>query len=193
LASDGDGRAALHRLGVVDSLVQVVYNNTDRRVLLPTLLALGRMAYHNECRDVLLNKGGAAALFALLGAGDASIASAAATALTPLSTNEQCAEIFADDTGGAIRGLADSLLAAAKAHSIDEQIGLTAADVRATSSMIDLAVALSHHSQARKVLSIALQGAELDGGVRDSGALVGNRGRALQLIDQLDGESVDAE
>ena len=25
------------------------------------------MAYHNECRDVLLNKGGAAALFALLG------------------------------------------------------------------------------------------------------------------------------
>jgi hypothetical protein len=45
----------------------VVYNNTDRGVLVPTLFALGRLAYAPTVRDQLLDNGGAAALFALLG------------------------------------------------------------------------------------------------------------------------------
>ena len=200
LAVDERGRAALAAHGVPAVLVQVLLQNSDRRVLLQALFALGRLLCDAAVCDELLDGPGYRAMLEFLAAGDDAIQAAAARALT-VAANDRRAGALAAASKRVPAALAAGLIKAARAEPLEDaalvkahidasEYTLSAADLPACESLVALVTRLVSHRAVRVLLARAL----LDLGVDEierpanSGALASVRDRALVLIDEIDDE-----
>lgn len=200
LAVDERGRAALAAHGAPAMLVQVLLQNSDRRVLLQALAALGRLLCDSAVCDELLDGAGYRAMLEFLAAGDDAIQTAAARALT-IAASDRRAGALAAASKRVPAALAAGLLKAARAEPLDEaalvkahidaaECTLSAAELPASESLVALVARLVAHRAVRVALARALLEAGADDVERpgNTGALASARDRALQLIDELDDE-----
>jgi hypothetical protein len=200
LAVDERGRAVLVAHGVPAMLVQVLLQNSDRRVLLQALVAIARLLCDAAVCDEVLDGAGYRAMLEFLAAGDDAIQAAAARALA-IAARDRRAGHLAATSKRVLAALANGLLAAARASPIEEAAlvkahidpsdnSLSAADLPASAALVALVGGLLTHRSVRAALALALRDIGTDDVDRPSetGALASTRNRALSIIDELDDE-----
>jgi hypothetical protein len=102
LAVDERGRAVLVAHGVPAMLVQVLLQNSDRRVLLQALVAIARLLCDAAVCDEVLDGAGYRAMLEFLAAGDDAIQAAAARALVIAARDRRAGQLAA--TSKRVRG-----------------------------------------------------------------------------------------